>query len=80
LIRQYLEENERLFGIRVTDLLTVNGKLCEPEEVYRKVSAQALAVLAAATPRVGAGGLGPTEPNAGVGKNPPRVLSEGLKK
>jgi glutamate synthase domain-containing protein 1/glutamate synthase domain-containing protein 3 len=80
LIRQYLEENERLFGIRVTDLLTVNGKLCEPEEVYRKVSAQALAVLAAATPRVGAGGLGPTEPNAGVGKNPPRVLSEGLRK
>jgi glutamate synthase domain-containing protein 3 len=49
LIRQYLEENERLFGIKVTDLLTVNGKLCEPEEVYRKVSAQALAVLAAAT-------------------------------
>jgi hypothetical protein len=27
----------------------VNGKLCEPEQVYRKVSAQALAVLAAAT-------------------------------
>ncbi|HEX7500085.1 MAG TPA: glutamate synthase, partial [Polyangia bacterium] len=49
LIRQYLEENERLFGIKVIDLLTVNGKLCEPEEVYRKVSAQALAVLAAAT-------------------------------
>jgi glutamate synthase domain-containing protein 3 len=49
LIRQYLEENERLFGIKVTELLTVNGKLCEPEEVYRKVSAQALAVLAAAT-------------------------------
>jgi len=49
LIRTYLDENERLFGIKVTDLLTVNGKLCEPEEVYRKVSAQALAVLAAAT-------------------------------
>ena len=49
LIRTYLEENERLFGIKVQDLLTVNGKLCEPEQVYRKVSAQALAVLAAAT-------------------------------
>jgi hypothetical protein len=42
LIRTYLEENERLFGIKVQDLLTVNGKLCEPEQVYRKVSAQAL--------------------------------------
>jgi len=49
LIRTYLEENERLFGIKVQDLLTVNGKLCEPEQVYRKVSAQALAVLASAT-------------------------------
>ena len=49
LIRTYLEENERLFGIKVQDLLTVGGKLCEPEQVYRKVSAQALAVLAAAT-------------------------------
>jgi glutamate synthase domain-containing protein 3 len=49
LIRQYLEENERLFGVKVQDLLTVNGKLCEPEQVYRKVSAQALAVLAAGT-------------------------------
>ncbi|MGD0835909.1 MAG: glutamate synthase [Polyangia bacterium] len=49
LIHSYLEENERLFGIKVQDLLTVNGKECEPERVYRKVSAQALAVLAAAT-------------------------------
>jgi len=48
LIRPYLEENERLFGIKVQDLLTVNGKLREPETVYRKVSAQSLAVLAAA--------------------------------
>ncbi len=48
LIRPYLEENERLFGVKVSDLLTVNGKACEPEQVYRKVSAQALAVLAAA--------------------------------
>jgi glutamate synthase domain-containing protein 1/glutamate synthase domain-containing protein 3 len=51
LIRPYLQENERLFGIRVQDLLTVNGKLCEPTAVYRKVSAQKLAVLAARTER-----------------------------
>jgi hypothetical protein len=49
LIRPYLEENERLFGIRVSDLLTVDGRQREPEAVYRKVSAQSLAVLAAAT-------------------------------
>ena len=49
LIRPYLEENERLFGIKVTDLLTVGGERCEPEQIYRKVSAQSLAVLAAAT-------------------------------
>jgi glutamate synthase domain-containing protein 1/glutamate synthase domain-containing protein 3 len=48
-IRPYLDENERLFGIKVQDLLMVNGKACEPEAVYRKVSAQALAVLASAT-------------------------------
>jgi glutamate synthase domain-containing protein 3 len=47
LIRPYLEENERLFGVKVSDLLTVNGKPCEPEHVFRKVSAQSLAVLAA---------------------------------
>lgn len=56
LIRPYLEENQRLFGVQVQDLLTVNGKLCEPEQVYRKVSAQSLAVLAAAGPRAGVGG------------------------
>jgi glutamate synthase domain-containing protein 1/glutamate synthase domain-containing protein 3 len=49
LIRPYLEENERLFGVKVSDLLTVDGKEREPELVYRKVSAQSLAVLAAAT-------------------------------
>jgi glutamate synthase domain-containing protein 3 len=46
LIRPYLEENERLFGIKVNDLLTVDGKLRAPEEVYRKVSAVKLSVLA----------------------------------
>jgi glutamate synthase domain-containing protein 1/glutamate synthase domain-containing protein 3 len=38
LISQYLLENERLFGIGVErDLLTVDGKLMEPSQVYRKV-------------------------------------------
>lgn len=46
LIRTYLQENERLFGVRIQDLLTVDGELKEPHEVYRKVSAVKLAVLA----------------------------------
>ncbi len=38
LILPYLRENERLFGIRVErDLLTVDGLLKRPAEVYRKV-------------------------------------------
>lgn len=38
LIRPYLEENERLFGISVTrDLLTVDGEELPPALVYRKV-------------------------------------------
>jgi hypothetical protein len=46
LIRPYLNENERLFGIRLQDLLTVEGILKQPDQVYRKVSAVKLAVLA----------------------------------
>jgi glutamate synthase domain-containing protein 1/glutamate synthase domain-containing protein 3 len=46
LIRPYLNENERLFGIRLQDLLKVDGILKQPQEVYRKVSAVKLAVLA----------------------------------
>jgi glutamate synthase domain-containing protein 1/glutamate synthase domain-containing protein 3 len=46
LIRPYLEENQRLFGIRVEDLLSVDGQLKAPQEVYRKVSAVKLSVLA----------------------------------
>jgi glutamate synthase domain-containing protein 3 len=46
LIRPYLVENERLFGVRVQDLLTVDGVVKPPHEVYRKVSAVKLAVLA----------------------------------
>jgi len=38
LILPYLRENERLFGIEIRrDLLTVDGQLRSPEEVYRKV-------------------------------------------
>jgi len=47
LIRPHLEENERLFGISIDELLTVDGGAREPEEVYRKVSAVKLRVLAA---------------------------------
>jgi glutamate synthase domain-containing protein 1/glutamate synthase domain-containing protein 3 len=46
LIKPYLEENERLFGIRVEELLTVDGVVKSPQEVYRKVSAVKLSVLA----------------------------------
>jgi glutamate synthase domain-containing protein 1/glutamate synthase domain-containing protein 3 len=47
LIRPYLETNEQLFGISIDrDLLTVNGVRRAPEDVYRKVSAAKLAVLA----------------------------------
>ncbi len=39
LILPYLQENERLFGIRIErDLLTVDGVLRSPREVYRKVA------------------------------------------
>ncbi|OPX98664.1 MAG: glucosamine--fructose-6-phosphate aminotransferase [Syntrophorhabdus sp. PtaB.Bin006] len=37
-ILPYLQENERLFGITVDDLLTVDGKRKKPGEVYRKVA------------------------------------------
>ncbi|NQT15720.1 MAG: glutamate synthase, partial [Planctomycetes bacterium] len=38
LILPYLRENERLFGIEIErDLLTVDGQLRNPQEVYRKV-------------------------------------------
>ena len=47
LILPYLQENERLFGISIErDLLTVNGEARSPGEVYRKVRAVRLAVLA----------------------------------
>jgi glutamate synthase domain-containing protein 3 len=46
LISPYLAENERLFGIRVKDLLTVDGRVRPPQEIYRRVGAVKLSVLA----------------------------------
>ena len=37
LILPYLKENERLFNIKIDDLLTVDGKKMKPSRVYRKV-------------------------------------------
>ncbi len=37
LIQPYLEENERLFGITIDRLLTIDGKTLTPEEMYRKI-------------------------------------------
>ena len=45
LILPYLEENERLFGIKVEELLTVNGQRLEPAAVYRKVAPVKVAAL-----------------------------------
>jgi glutamate synthase domain-containing protein 3 len=38
LVEPYLQENARLFGIEIEALLTVKGRLREPEAVYRKVA------------------------------------------
>ena len=49
LVLPYLEENERLFGISIEDdLLTVDGEKKSFKEVYRKVQAVKLTVLAKA--------------------------------
>jgi len=54
LIRPYLEENERLFDIRIDrDLLTVDGVLRSPSEVYRKVLPRKDAEAEAALEAVG---------------------------
>ncbi len=37
LIETYLEENEKLFGITIERLLTVDGNKKTPQEVYRKI-------------------------------------------
>jgi len=46
LIRPYLEENERLFGVSIDDLLTVKGQKRRPHDVYRVIGAAKSAVLA----------------------------------
>jgi len=47
LIIPYLKENEKLFGISIeNDLLTVNGEKKVYKDVYRKIQAVALDVLA----------------------------------
>ncbi|MGD0337753.1 MAG: glutamate synthase [Bacteroidota bacterium] len=38
LILPYLQENEKLFDIKIDDLLTVNGRKLKPTKVYRKVA------------------------------------------
>jgi len=47
LIRPYLEENEHLFGIPVSRLLTVGDKILSAERVYRKIRPSTLHVLQA---------------------------------
>ncbi|OPY34893.1 MAG: amidophosphoribosyltransferase [Methanomassiliicoccales archaeon PtaU1.Bin124] len=46
LILPYLQENERLFSLKVGDLLTVEGQVKEPDQVYRKVEAVPVATAA----------------------------------
>lgn len=46
-IRPFLEENERLFGIPVARLLEVDGKPLPPAQVYRKIQPRAIAALQA---------------------------------
>ena len=45
IIKPYLQENERLFGIKINDLLTVNNQIRPPEEVYRKIIVGSTEVL-----------------------------------
>jgi len=50
LILPYLEENERQFGISIRkDILTVDGVVMEPREVYRKVHPMRVANMAKVT-------------------------------
>jgi glutamate synthase domain-containing protein 3 len=44
LIKPYLEENEKLFDITIDRLLTVDGKMMEPHQVYRKIRPKKSAV------------------------------------
>ncbi len=53
LIRPLLEENERLFGINVQNLLTVEGEVLDPLAVYRKIGPAAVRALQAEEAWVG---------------------------
>ena len=46
LIKPFLSENEKLFGIKVDDLLTHDGKKLPPTQIYRKVGAMTKAMFA----------------------------------
>jgi glutamate synthase domain-containing protein 1/glutamate synthase domain-containing protein 3 len=46
-IRPFLEENERLFGIPMARLLEVDGSALLPAQVYRKIQPRAIAALQA---------------------------------
>mgnify|MGYP001080107059 CR=1 FL=1 len=46
LILPYLEENQRLFGIKIEELLKVEGRVHVPSTLYRKVEAIPLEALA----------------------------------
>ncbi|MBN2099755.1 MAG: hypothetical protein JW753_09180, partial [Dehalococcoidia bacterium] len=45
LIRPYLEENEKLFGISVERLLMVDGLTRTPGDIYRKIRPQRVAAF-----------------------------------
>jgi glutamate synthase domain-containing protein 3 len=47
LIEPYLEENARLFGIPIGRLLTLDGALRKPQNVYRKIRPRAVRALMA---------------------------------
>ncbi len=47
LIRPYLEENERLFGIPLAGLLQINGAAASAGEVYRKIRPKSVRALQA---------------------------------
>ncbi len=46
LILPYLQENERLFGVKVEDLLKIGGQVAKPSIIYRRVEAIPLKALA----------------------------------
>ncbi len=47
LIRPYLQENERLFGIPVESLLVSGGSVQQPDNIYRKIAPVAMRALQA---------------------------------